>query len=173
MVLASSVMKRFNAPWSTSLIVVSAIVTTVCLAVTALLWRSLTAAEFGSFSFWLTLLPLALVVGSALFTVRGYTLSGDVLFIHRLFWSTRLTLAGFRSAEFHPAAMRGSIRTFGNGGFFSFTGWYRNQLLGSYRAFATEPQLTTALRFTDRTVVLSPDRPEEFIRELSPSGRNI
>ena len=163
-------MKHFNAPWSKSLIVMSAIGTIVCLGVTASVSRSLTVARFGSFSFWLSLLPLVVVVGSALFTVRGYTLRGDVLLVHRLFWSTRLPLAGLQSAEFHPGAMRGGIRTFGNGGLFSFTGWYRNRLLGSYRAFVTDPQRTTVLRFAGRTVVLSPDRPEELVRELCPSG---
>jgi len=62
--------------------------------------------------------------------------------------------------------MRGSIRTFGNGGLFSFTGFYRNRLLGAYRAFVTDPRQAVVLRFPKRNVVVSPGAPEEFVRDL-------
>ena len=112
--------------------------------------------------------PLVLVVGCALFTIRSYTLASDVLLIHRLFWRTRLPLVALQSARFEPRAMQWSIRTFGNGGFFSFTGFYRNKLLGAYRAFVTDPRRTVVLRYTGRTVVVSPHAPEDFVRELTP-----
>lgn len=62
--------------------------------------------------------------------------------------------------------MRASLRTFGNGGGFSFTGRYWNKRLGSYRAFVTNPARSVVLRWQDRTVVVSPASPEEFVREV-------
>ncbi|HMN27214.1 MAG TPA: PH domain-containing protein [Caldilineaceae bacterium] len=165
-------MKHFKAPWGVPLIIMSALASVICLAATILLWQPPTLAQIGHYSFWLRLLPLGLLTGCALFVVRGYTLTPDTLLIHRLFWATRLPLADLQSAEFQPRAMRGSIRTFGNGGFFSFTGYYWSRALGSYRAYVTDFERTAILRFPQRTIVLSPEPPEAFVQELSPHPRN-
>lgn len=109
---------------------------------------------------------MAIFVGSAVFAIRGYTVTVDAILVHRLFWTTRLPLAGLASAKVEPDAMRGSIRTFGNGGVFSFTGFYYRRALGNYRAFVTDPHRTVVLRFPKRTVVLSPVAPEEFVHEI-------
>lgn len=79
---------------------------------------------------WVALFPLVIIAGGALFTIRGYTLTPDTILVHRLFWTTRLPLTGLQSVQFEPDAMRGSIRTFGNGGLFSFTGFFRNKDIG-------------------------------------------
>jgi Bacterial PH domain len=164
--------KHFKAPWGTSLIVVSALVTVFCLGITVFRWQAPAVWRLGQFSFWLRLIPVALVMGCALFCIRGYTLTPDMLIIQRLFWQTRIPLAGLQSAEFQPQAMRGSIRTFGNGGFYSLTGYYWSRGLGSYRAFVTDTHRTVILRFAARTIVVSPGCPENFVRELSPNLRS-
>ena len=66
-----------------------------------------------------------------------------------------------------PRAMRKSLRTCGNGGFFSFTGFYWSKSLGAYRAYVTDLQRTVVLHYNKRTVIVSPDSPEDFIRELA------
>jgi hypothetical protein len=63
--------------------------------------------------------------------------------------------------------MRGSIRTSGNGGAFSFTGFYHNKRLRSYRAYVTAPRRTVVLRYADRRMVLSPGAPEDFVSDLA------
>jgi hypothetical protein len=83
-----------------------------------------------------------------------------------LFWTTRLDRNGLKSAEFVPKAMNKSLRTCGNGGGFSFTGWYWSKSLGFHRAFVTDLNRTVVLRFGTRTVVVSPDDPEDFVRDL-------
>ncbi|MGA2281433.1 MAG: PH domain-containing protein [Verrucomicrobiota bacterium] len=155
-------MKHFKAPWCISLIVVSALVTILCVGITisAQPW----AARHGNE--WLAWLPLALVFGCAPFTIRGYTITPDTILVHRLFWATRLPRAGLQSARVDPQAMRWSIRTCGNGGLFSATGFYWNKSLGSYRAYVMNPRRAVVLKFERRTVVVSPDAPEEFVREL-------
>jgi hypothetical protein len=115
---------------------------------------------------WGALLPLVLLFGALPFIIRGYTITRDAILVHRLLWDTKLPRAGLESASAEPDAMKWSLRTFGNGGGFSITGWYYNKRLGSYRAFVTDPRRAVVLRYTNRRVVLSPDKPEEFVREL-------
>jgi hypothetical protein len=155
-------MKYYRAPWSTSLTVISTLATLLCIGIAiGIILKSRGTVP------WLALLPLAMMFGAALFTVRGYTVTPDAILVQRLFWTTRLSLEGLQSARFEPNAMRWSIRTFGNGGLFSFTGFFRNQPLGAYRAFVTHPRQTVVLRYSHRTVVLSPSAPEEFVLQLT------
>src|SRR4051812_34399711 len=107
-------MKNYKVPWSISLILVSSFVTVLCVGIAiGMILRGHGAVPL------IALLPLVMVCGGALFTIRGYTVTPDALLVHRLFWTTRLPLAGLQSAQFKPDAMRWSIRTFGNGGLFS------------------------------------------------------
>jgi hypothetical protein len=59
---------------------------------------------------WIAFLPLAIVCGGVLFTIRGYTVAPDAILIPRLFWKTRLPLAGLQSAQFEPDAKRPCAR---------------------------------------------------------------
>lgn len=155
-------MKRnYQAPWSRSLFAISSITTILCLGIAA-------GFIFSSHSkiTWVAFFPLALITAGALFTIRSYTIAPDAIFIHRLFWATRLPLKGLRSARFEPDIMSGSIRTFGNGGLFSFSGFFHNKTLGTYRAFVTDPSSTIVLRFPSHTVVISPATPEEFVKHI-------
>ena len=159
-------MKHYEAPWSTSLIAMSIVTTVICLGVAGGGWWSLAAKHAHSALGWAALLPLVILFGAALFTIRGYSLSSDSILVHRLLWSTELPRAGLESAEVDLEAMRGSLRTFGNGGAFSFTGFYCNKRLGSYRAYVTDPRRAVVLRYAKRRVVLSPATPEDFVDDL-------
>jgi hypothetical protein len=158
--------KTYSAPWGTALIVISALVTVVCVgASVGLLWAA-TAKHSPFLTRPLALLPLALVVGCLPFIVRGYTITADTILIHRLLWDTYLSRIGLQTACVEPNAMRGSLRTWGNGGGFSFTGFYYNKRLRTYRAFVTDLHRTVVLRYSSRTVVLSPAAPADFVRDL-------
>ena len=151
-------MKTYKAPWSTSLIGVSLLATGLCIAAAiGVAWSGRP---------WMALLPLAIIGGGILFTIRGYTVTPDAILVHRLLWTTRLPLAGLQSAAVEPEAMRRSIRTFGNGGLFSFSGWYRNRALGAYRAFVTDPHRSVVLHFAACIVVVSPSAPEDFVHDV-------
>jgi len=160
-------MKHYRAPWSTTLIVMSSFATLLCLGIafgTPLLPAPRHGGEIGMALRWL---PLSFVPVCLLFAIRGYGITADGILVHRLFWTTRLPREGLRSASFEPRVMCKSIRTCGNGGFFSFTGWYWSKSLKSYRAFVTDLNRTVVLRYENRTVVVSPGEPEDFVRELS------
>ena len=128
--------------------------------------RSLQPLRFG-----LGLLPLGVILVCGLFMVRGYSIANDTLLVHRPFWKTQVSLRELRSVKFDPTATHRSIRTFGNGGFFSFTGYFRNKELGPYRAFMTDRRRAVVLRFPSSVIVISPDRPENFVNTISHYAR--
>jgi len=160
-------MTHFDARWSKSLIVASTFATLVCLGAAFALWTLPADPAFERFRFWLGVLPLTIIFICALFVVRGYSITHDALLIDRLFWTTRVSLEGLQAVQFDPAATHRSIRTLGNGGFFSFTGYFRNKQLGAYRAFMTDRRRAVVLRFRSGVIVISPDRPDDFVNTIS------
>ena len=155
--------QTYHAPWGKSLRWASALTVGICIFVPVMILNSVPK---NSAARWTGFLVASILVGAALFTVRRYTIEPRFLAIQRLLWTTRLPLAGLQSATVMPKAMSRSIRLCGNGGAFSFTGWFRNRDLGVYRAFVTDLNRTVVLKFAKRTVVISPDRPEEFVAEI-------
>jgi len=152
-------MKRYKAHWGMLLIVLSTSLTMLCVGLAVVEFKQ------GGPSFWTGLWLLALVVGCALFAIRGYMIAPDAILVQRLLWTTRLPLAGLQSARFEPLSLRGNIRI-GNGGFFSFTGWNYKPSLGFCRVFVTDHRRVVLLRYPHRTVAISPAAPEEFVRDL-------
>ncbi len=158
-------MKIHRAPWGKSLKWSSAglVVLVVGLMVCLPFLPKGVPGWAGQITLWV--MPL-LVLGCLPFMIRGYVITEQAILVRRPLWTTRLELAGLKSVEFMPKAMKGSLRTCGNGGGFSFTGWYWNKALGNYRAFVTDLNRTVVLRFANRTVVISPGEPEVFVAEL-------
>jgi Bacterial PH domain len=155
-------MQTYKAPWSPSLAVMSSLISLVCVGTTiVIMWSDHGLAR------WAAVLPLMIISAGALFTVRGYTVAQDAIMVHRLFWTTSLPLTGLQSAQFQPNALQKSIRTFGNGGLFSFSGWFHSKALGGYRAFVTDPRRTVVLHFARRVVSVSPSAPEDFIHDIT------
>jgi hypothetical protein len=154
----------YHAPWGKCLRWLSALSCVLLLGIPA---GVLLSSKTNGPERWICLLLPLLLFVTALFLIRSYTLEPGTLVIRRLLWSTRLSLAGLQSGTAQPNAMRWSLRLCGNGGMFSITGWYRNRTLGVYRAFVTDLKSTVVLKFSRRTVVVSPERPEEFAAEIS------
>jgi len=67
--------------------------------------------------------------------------------------------------------MKGSIRVFGNGGFFAFTGFYWSRTIGRYRAYVMDPKQSVVLRLERRQFSVSPDHPENFIAIVKETFR--
>jgi len=157
----------YKAPWSRPLWITSVASTFLCLAVASINFTAgLNRFPSASVGRWVGLSLVAVVLVSALFTIRSYSVDGDNLLIQRLFWTTRLPLTGLMTAKVENLALSRCLRVCGNGGLFSFSGWYWCRPLGRFRAYATDCRRTVVLRFVDRTVVVTPDRPEEFVREV-------
>jgi hypothetical protein len=177
----------FNAPWGAPLVLMTAVCAVICLflpvpGLMLALGKSASVLASGMFAIpnllqwigWLVVaVPLLLLVVSAVFMVRGYVLTDDSLIIKRPGWEHRLDLSRLTSATVDPNAFQGSMLLFGNGGFFSFIGWYRNKKLGVYRAYATDARKAVVLRFADKTVVVTPDDPQKFTVEIKSNQRTF
>lgn len=154
---------RHTAPWGRLLRNTTLAASLACLGLTVVLILTTPGVVL-----WTASLPALIVGASALFTVREYTVTPDALIIRRPIRSIRIARADIREALDRPDAMRGSLRLWGNGGLFSFSGIYRNAELGNYRAYATDLSRTVVLRTADgRTYVLSPADPAAFVRDLT------
>jgi len=155
----------FKAPWSMSLILITSISCLILLGVVIL--GLLTGPENNVIWFLaMIVLPIFILIATACFSVRGYVLDGSALYVQRLGWNSKIGLQNLVTAEVDPQAMNRSLRTWGNGGLFSFTGNFRNQKLGPYQAYATDPKRSVVLKFAQRTVIITPDQPENFAQAV-------
>lgn len=157
--------QEFQAPWSVGNRISTALLTVVLLTVPCVVAlapqpRARGWAWFGVGVLWLIL------GGVGLFCVRGYALRHGELWIRRSFWWTRIPLADLQEVRIDPHALRGSVRLWGAAGFMAALGWYYNKRLGRFRAWVTDPARCVVLEFPGRTLVISPDRPEAFVRAL-------
>ena len=156
------------APWSIGLKLTSTLGTIAVLAVGFAAYHAIpTPAGFTHlFGLGVALVLPGLLLASLAFMVTGYSVKDGELYVERLFWSTRISLAGLSRVWFEPAACKGSIRIFGNGGLFSFTGLYRSRALGRYRLFATNFSQSVVFVLPQRVVVVTPAGPQAFIEHL-------
>lgn len=157
----------FKAPWGNTLILMT---TLGCVILIGIPLLGLFTGPRGNW-FWTTsmiIMPLIILLGTAFFSVRGYQVENETLYVQRLGWKSAIALDQLTSVEIDPAAMDQSIRTWGNGGLFGFTGHFRNRKLGKYQAYATDFKQSVVLRFRDRTLVVTPADPKQFVQMLQP-----
>jgi hypothetical protein len=153
------------APWSKSLRLMSAFGTVVLVVVGISAYHGIPMVSgiAHTVGLGIALALVATLVGSILFIVTGYTVDGDALHIERPLFSTRIPLDRLERIWLDPDACKGSLRVFGNGGLYSFTGLFRNKKLGTYRLFATDLSRAVVLRLPRRVVVITPASPGALI----------
>jgi|SRR5438093_6528663 len=86
----------------------------------------------------------------------------------------RYNLADLRRAEIAtPGEAFGfpTLRMFGVGGLFGYCGRFKNARLGSFVAFVTDKQKLVVLRFSTKTLVVSPDLPADFVQRVGAAAR--
>lgn len=153
-----AVRSHFSAPWSGLVKVVTFLAIGVVIVLPFLIPRIAAG--------WLHWLTWGVLLFCLFLCVSGYSVRSGQLLVHRLGWTTRFDLASLSRFETNPHAMLGSIRLFGNGGLFCFIGYYRNGVLGRYRAFVTDPARAVVLEFGSQKIVVSPDDPQAFVETL-------
>lgn len=146
------------------LIVTSLAASLLCVGIAALMHFKVAPNTSGGQ--WLALPLLAMPLLCLPFLVRGYRVDGSTLWVERLLHADRIDLRGLRSVELRPKAFAGMIRTFGNGGLFSFTGRYWSRELGSLRAYAMDIGPALLLRWDDHKVLLTPTEPKAMAERL-------
>jgi hypothetical protein len=113
------------------------------------------------------LIAYLVIVPVAYFSrVLLYRLTPDELQVVRPSRVNRFPLRGLSGAEADRHAMAWSFKIIGNDGLGAITGRYRNSRLGSFHALVTDRDHAVILRWPERTLVVSPDRPEEFAERI-------
>lgn len=162
--------ERFQAPWGRVLTITTALCLLVLLGI-AILGLSTGPRDLLLWKLGMSVMPLSVFVIAPFFSIRGYVLDTESIYVLRPGWTSTVQLAGLQSVTRNTRAMSQSIRTWGNGGLFCFAGAFQNQILGHYRAYATDPARAVVLKFQDRTVVVTPDRPDEFVAKIKAMRR--
>ena len=157
---------RFSAPWCLAVKIITIAVVVLLLGISTVGSRQLPDSTPLLARLALMLLPMAVLLGTAPFIVRGYVIADGELRIERLGWENRFALADVVSVSANPEAMRRSIRLCGSGGLFGFFGWFRNKTLGIYRAYGTDPKNTVVVKLKHRTIVVTPHDPTRFVEEI-------
>jgi Bacterial PH domain len=153
---------EFRAPWSRSLKMASRITVFILLGI-AVAGIILMPARMPWFRVFMVAVPAGILVSALLCMVSGYSLTASALEVERPLWTTTFTLADLVSVAGDSDALGGSLRLFGNGGLFSFTGIFWNRRLGLFHAYGTDPGRAVVLKFRKRTIVITPDDTQRFI----------
>lgn len=167
--LLFTVKTTFAAPWATSLKIISLLATLLLVTVA---WFLSLREHIPLPALWaIRVLPVLLTGACALFTVRGYELDKGELRVRRLLWRTRIPLHSLVDAEWRQGPFGRAMRTCGNGGLFSFSGWFYQKGIGSFRALATRTGDAVILTFRDRKpIVVTPGDPAGFVQAASANG---
>lgn len=112
------------------------------------------------------IVPVGLLLVLLVFAVRGYSLTDTHLVVHHFGWSSKYRLDELTGVYADSSATIDSIRTMAIGGPFGFIGYFRNPALGQYLAYVTNVQNAVVLKFRGRTLVISPDNPDQFIADV-------
>lgn len=160
----------FSAPWGRKVTIITILTSLLLIIIPIVQVVALRASNIPSSNKWVLIAsalvsPLVLL-GCALFMIRGYTLDAGRLIVQRMIWTNTLDLGDLEAAYHDPEAVKRSRKSIGNDGLFAMHGTFRNKTLGRYKAFITDPERAVVLKLRDRTVVVSPDDPERFLREL-------
>ncbi|MEM7280596.1 MAG: PH domain-containing protein [Pseudomonadota bacterium] len=159
-----------QAPWSWTLSIVTTLTVLFMLYLAVIGFVGLQDHGWAWFVA-MCLLPVTIILAGALFTVSGYRLVDGSLWVRRFGWYTKIALTDLISARVDPDAMGRSWRVFGNGGLFSFSGWYSNAKLGRFRVFATDPSLSVVLRYPDKVIVVTPRDPNRLVSEIMNTAK--
>lgn len=156
---------QFGASWEKRLSTISSL-TTLILALVVLD----TIAKASRLDSEMIALRIGLVlfigITSALFLIRGYRITNEAIQILHLGWATSLKIKDLTDVELVPFEARNGIGLLGIWGIYSFTGLAQNSAYGIHRRYLTNRIHAVALKFGKKTVVVSPDVPEKFIKLL-------
>jgi hypothetical protein len=161
-------MREYPMSLSRGTAVVSALGTLLTVGIPAFTWFTLSGGPgvVGAIVLVPTLLVPLVPVGAWALAPKAVALEGGELRVIRRAWrDAAWPLARVESVEIlPPRALRGAIRSFGNGGLFGYYGWYYRK--GAFRLFATRLDRLVELRIEGKRVVVSPDDPARFVEGL-------
>ncbi|MGG7665313.1 PH domain-containing protein [Dyadobacter sp. BHUBP1] len=115
---------------------------------------------------------LAIYWGTYVYRVTGYTLTDDVLTIHRPISDvtySRHTIESVRIVT--KEQLKFTIRTFGVGGFWGYFGKFYNSVYGKMTWYVTRRDQMVLIKTDNNTILLSPDDIDSFTKDLEKSAQ--
>jgi hypothetical protein len=115
-----------------------------------------------------TVLLLAIYFIAIVFRPIYYKITNDKLIIHRLIADVRIDRQNIKSIELIDRQDIGwSLRIFGVGGLFGYSGYFANSKMGSMTWYTTRRDRTVLVVTNDeKKIILSPDDPKKLIAEF-------
>lgn len=163
----------FKAPWGNSVIISTIIISAVVLACAYAPLRMARLPGIGIkiLGFSVLAMMLGIIVLSYLLSPKGYLIGPDHLTIVRPMKSIMISLDRISGVEeAAPEILSDSTRLLGCDGLWGQYGEYQNSKLGSYRLYVRKTNGQVIIRGKD-TYVIAPERPAEFISNLSQALR--
>lgn len=159
----------FKAPWGNSVIISTIIISAVVLACAYAPLRMARLPGIGIkiLGFSVLALMLGIIVLSYLLSPKGYLIGPNNLTIVRPMRSILISLDRISGVEeASPEILSDSVRLLGCDGLWGQYGEYQNSKLGSYRLYVRKTDSQVIIRGQD-TFIIAPEKPAEFIRNLS------
>lgn len=161
--------KFYRAPWGTKVRLITGTTGLFALVAAVVLPLAVPARDASErLAFGIVPFVILTVIGvTALWMIRRFELTDDTLFVRRVFWANRIPLANIQSAEIDSHACQGAWKTMGNDGLFAMHGRFRGKRLGRFQAYVTDPANSVVLKLPGDTIVISPENPRGFLKELN------
>lgn len=158
--------QKFGARWSNRLKMITIFILAICIGIPITSFNRLYHQGADTWAIFLLFIPVLIAVGSFFFAIRSYVITDSQIIVNHIGWNRTFDIDQLTKATYEPHVTAGSVRVWGNGGLFSFSGYFRNSTLRSYRAYMTNAADAVVLRFGEDIVVISPDDPEKFVEAL-------
>lgn len=158
-------MRTFTASTSTTVKIVTIVIVILAIGFAVTAFQAEDDAKF----LVIPTIVLAVAIGVSYYcSIRSYEIADGKLIIQRPFDVVSVPIAGIQNAEaVDRKSLRWTVRTFGIGGLFSYTGEFWNKKFGSMTWYVT--RMDKAVLITDarnKKIVVSPDDTNQFIRVL-------
>lgn len=147
---------KFKAPWDFLLFLFSSVFVLIVLS-----------PLFFFPAYYNILVTVILLLLILPFIITGYSIADNKLIIHRPFWKNTFDLFELNRIEINSSAMNNSLRLFGIGGAFSYSGIYSNNLVGKYKAYATSRKKSVVMYFNKEIIIVTPDSPDNFTNTIN------
>lgn len=157
---------HFTAPWDTTLKVLTSLTLILLLGVLILLIGGFFYGLRPLIAFGFSGMDILFILLCYLYAPKGFYLSDSHLVIERRISPIRIEIRKIKRVSRLPQwEVSHAARTFGVRGFFGYYGIFRNERLGRFRMYATDRGKGVLIE-ADRKYLITPDRPEHFIRLL-------
>ncbi len=156
----------FGASWSGSTRLLTALFLGCCLAILGFSYSGPNPASV----FYATAAVLVIAIVLAYrFAPVGYQVDDSGVTIRRLAGAKHLSLGNLRAARLLEPGELAQVtwRWPAVGGLFGFYGWFETPALGRHRWYAARDEGLVLVQTAQGPVVLSPDEPERFVREVN------